>query len=213
MKKIFMTIALCLMCAVNIFSENYYWRKVDLISTEYHPDGNYLICFDTPGGKVKVFKNFNSTVLTCNKLTDTTFVCDDSLQWTIERIENRLYSMQNNEGYYITTQYDKTEYGTLEYTTKYGLVDISSSSQIWSYYYSSGCLNIWQCISFDKTTNTFNAVTRGDGNISLYIRETGIETGIENAVDDSKHIKQLINGIVYITVNGVTYDLLGQIVN
>ena len=62
-----------------------------------------------------------------------------------------LFSM----GYYIATQYDKTEYGTLEYSIKYGLVDISIGSQIWSYHYSiGGCLNVWQCISFNKATNT-----------------------------------------------------------
>ena len=43
-----MAIALCLMCAANVFSENYYWEKVDLIATEYLSDGEYLICFDTP---------------------------------------------------------------------------------------------------------------------------------------------------------------------
>ena len=213
-----MAIALCLVCAVNVFSENYYWQKVDLIATEYHSDGEYLICFDAPGGKVKVFKNFNCPVLTYDKLTDSTFICDDSLQWVIERIENRLYSIQNNDGYYIATQYDKTEYSTLEYSIKYGLVDISSGSQIWSYYYNSGgCLNVWQCISFNKTTNTFNAATRGDANISLYARKNKVSTvatSIDN-INTSNGIKYkyIIDGIMYITRDGNTYNTLGQKVN
>ena len=45
MEKIFMTIALCLMCAVNVFGEICRFEKVNF-PTEL-TDGDYIICYET----------------------------------------------------------------------------------------------------------------------------------------------------------------------
>ena len=209
MKKILVALMLC-MVSIMGFGESYYWEKKVLPTVnDFHPDGDYIICYETADGKVKIFKDFTTQALTVSKVNDSTIMCDDSLQWVIERIENRLYTIQNNDGYYIATQYDKTEYGTLEYTKTYGLVNITTSCQIYSDCYNSGgCLNSWQYISFDKTTNTFNVVTHGDANISLY----ACKNGIENIVLNENTYKKYSDGMIFIVKNGVKYNILGQIV-
>jgi len=69
MKKILSMIMLCVI-SIMCFGENYYWEKVKLTSSEYHKDGEYIICYETPGNKIKVFQNFMTQAITINKTND-----------------------------------------------------------------------------------------------------------------------------------------------
>ena len=234
MKKIFMAIALCLMCAVNVFGEDCKFQKINY--TDEITDGEYIICYET-STKIKIFQQFGESAVSVKKQNDSVVVCDDLLAWDFECISGSLYAISNADGQYLNSVKGTDVYGDtyykMELSDTYGLTLIKNPSQNNSngfvicvkeyanniYHYS------YDYVFYNIENNTFSAnlhntlhtsYEHGNPNTSIYKKvknDNSVATSIDNINSRSNGIKYIIDGIMYIIYDSNIYNILGQKVN
>ena len=220
MKKIFMAIALCLMCAVNGFGEICRFEKVNF-PTDL-TDGDYIICYET-SSKVKVFQQFDEFAVSVTKENDTTILCDNSLAWEFEKIDGNLFALSNNK-----LEYLHTEQNNIVISNQYGIIRIGDNGSIFTYkrneYYNGEWdvnyliykieENIFTIKGVRVKYNNSNGVpTNANSNTSIYKKvknDNSVATNIEFTNSEQKGTKQIINGVMYIINGDKTYDIFGQ---
>lgn len=225
MKKIFMAIALCLMCAVNVFGEDCKFQKIN--STDEITDGEYIICYET-STEIKIFQQFGDTAVSVKKQNDSVVVCDDLLGWDFKCISGSLYAISNADGQYLNsvkgTDAHGDTYYKMELSDTIGLTLIENPFQnnsngfvIRVGEYANNIYNYsYDYVFYNIENNTFSAnlhntlstsYEHGNPNTSIYKK---IIIGIPNVEPTDKATKQIIDGVMYIIKDGKMYGILGQ---
>ena len=217
MEKIFMTIALCLMCAVNVFGEDCKFQKIN--STDEITDGEYIICYET-STEIKIFQQFGESAVSVKKQNDSVVVCDDLLAWDFECISGSLYAISNADGQYLNSVKgtDGDTYYKMELSDTYGLTLIKNNSNgfvIWVEEYANNIYNYsYDYVFYNIENNTFSAnlhntlstsYEHGNPNTSIYEKIISIE----NILLTEKVQKVIKDGVVYIVRDGKLFNLQG----
>lgn len=228
MKKIFMVIALCLMCAVNVFGKDCTFQKIN--STDEITDGEYIICYET-STNIKIFQQFGDTAVSVKKQNDSVVVCDDLLAWDFKCISDSLYAISNADGQYLNSVKGTDVYGDTYYKMELsgtdgltliknpfrnnsnGFVICANNTQhannIDHYSYDYVFYNIeYNTFSANLHNTLSTSYEHGNPNTSIYKKIICIP----NVEITNNSTKQIIDGVMYIIRDGKMFDILGQII-
>lgn len=237
MKKIFMVIVLCLVCALSFGQESSYVRFTGIVDEFLQYDDDFIIAKKLNGENICVFNGEfdeygGSHPIVLKMLNDSTIICQDSLSFcilgkSVVRNKDFKYMGLKSTGTTIYRYGEKGGYNScgshmIGFIDEYTQVNIDENHDNNFIMYFKGNSDYYIWLHYYTYSNKFCSTTISGltpdyivsniSNLEIYIkrREDSSTTNINNITVKQNVIKCIKNGKLTIQKGGKTYDILGN---